>query len=106
MMEIRRLSNVVALGPKGWAGVPLQVALDEGTIGEDERAEVENAIVFFTVASLVHRRADLPAILDGASKLWGAQTTLLNATEFAASLPTSTKDASSGERAKASSIPS
>jgi hypothetical protein len=94
--EIRRLSSLILIQDTGWETVPLQEALDRSLLSEDDAAEVENAVTFFTVASAMHRRADLRAVLDGAVQLWGAQTTPLNSTEFAHSLRTSTAGASTG----------
>lgn len=105
MAEIRRLSNVLVPGPGGWETVPLQEAVDKGSMERIDASEVENAIVFFTVCSAMHRRSELPEILDGAAKLWGAQTTPLNCTGFAASLQTSTEEGSSGEKAEESLVP-
>lgn len=87
--EIRRLTNVIALGPNGWAPFPFAEAIAKGLVDADELSEVENAIVYFTVASAMHRKAELTAILAGAANLWGAQVTSSNTTEFAASLQTS-----------------
>lgn len=105
MAEIRRLANIIAPGPKGWAASPLQDAITHGTISAEDASEVENALVFFTVASSMHKRAELPAILNGVSKIWDAQTASLNCTGFASSLETSTVTANTGEKAIPSSIP-
>jgi len=105
--EIRRLSNVIAPSKdSGWQTYPLQEAINNKTISADDLAEVENAISFFTVASCLHRKQELKDFLDGAVSLWGAQTTLFNCTEYAASLTTSTGGASSGETPPVSSHPS
>ena len=97
--EMRRLTNVAVLGKDGrWEQLPLQVAVDRKLLSEEDRAEVENAIVFFTAASATLSRATRRAMLESAADLWLAQLSSLNSTEFAASLPTSTATASSGER--------
>jgi hypothetical protein len=107
MAEVRRLTNVVALDPTiGWTTLPYQDALDGGIVDPEDAAEVENAIVFFTVASAMHRRSEMGSIFDGLSSLWGAQTSSLNCMAFAASLPTSTETANTGARETPSSIPS
>lgn len=102
--EIRRLANVVAPAEQGWSVFPLQEAVDQKYFDERALSEAENALVYFTVASSMHRKSDLAEILDGAAQLWGAQTTALNSTAFKDSLPISTATASSGERA-GSSVP-
>lgn len=103
--EIRRLTTIIVPNGAGWQQVPLQIAVDMKHISAEDRQEVENAIVFFIVVSAMHRRADLPEILDGAVKLWGARTSSSNCTDFAASLRTSTEDESSGATAAVSSVP-
>lgn len=106
MNEVRRLSNVIMLGPAGWTTIPFQEAVDKKMIDDTDRSEVENAIVFFTVASLMHKKAELPAILGGAVSLWGGQITSSNCTEYASSLPTSTATENSGGTTAGSSVPS
>jgi hypothetical protein len=103
MNEIRRLTNVIMPGPKGWMTIPLEEGLRTNNIDAMDASEVENAIVFFTVCSIMHRKADLPDVLAIMSKLWGAQTTSSNCTEFSASLPTSIADENSGEKVPGSS---
>src|ERR1700741_5292633 len=73
--EIRRLTMVVAPGERGWQTVLIDDALRAGVITDDDVAEIMNIVVFFIVASSMHNRRDLPAMLDGASKLWGGSTT-------------------------------
>lgn len=106
MNEIRRLSNVIAIGDRGWETMPLDDAIARDVLGEDDLSEVENAIVFFIVASSMHKKTDLPAVLGGMGVLWDALTTSSNSTEYANSLKTSTRDEPTGETAKPSSIPS
>lgn len=97
--EIRRLTNVAVPGASGWTTVPYSEAITKGLISEDDAAEVDNAITFFIVASAMHIRSEVRTVVTEAAQLWGGRTTSLNSTEFAASLQTSTGDASSGARA-------
>jgi hypothetical protein len=88
--EIERLTNVVALEEgRGWIPVPYHEA--KSWLDADDRSEVDNAIAFFIIASAVMLRHMLPSVLGLMSSLWGAQTTSLNCTEYAASLATSTQ---------------
>ena len=106
LAEIRRLANaIVPIAAGGWEVVSLHEAISKGVINPDDAAEVDNALTFFTVASVMHKRADAAAILEGAGRLWGARVELLNSTELKNSLQTSTAPASTGEMAKPSSIP-
>lgn len=87
--EMRRLTNVVVLGPKGWASIPFEEAIANKKFSDDDYSEVENAVAFFTVASSMHKQKEAKTILTSAGDLWSAQVTPLNVTEYAASLPTS-----------------
>jgi hypothetical protein len=97
LLEMQRLANVVLPHPSGngWGTMPLHDAIDRELLDEDDVAEVEGVLAFFTCVSAMHTRAQLPAILAGMS-LWQAQTSSLNSTEFANSLQTSTPAESSG----------
>ena len=96
MAEIQRLSNVVAPGPGGWQTLPLYNAQKEGLLTAEEMREVEGQAVFFILTSALNKPKQIPVIMQGVSRLWGAQTTLSNSTEFAASLKTSTEAANTG----------
>jgi hypothetical protein len=108
LAEIHRLTNVKVLGAdgRGWDAIPYELAIRQGKLDEDTAAEVESLIVFFTVASWMHQKRELPTIYLTVFGLWNAQTTSLNCTEWTPSLPTSTATDSSGETATPSSIPS
>lgn len=88
--EIRRLTNVILPGDDGWTPIPLADAERMAKITSDDVAEVMNAAAFFIVASAMHRRNELSGILGGAARLWSAQVSSLNCTEYAATLPKST----------------
>ena len=104
--EISRLTNVLTPGDRGWEILPLEEAIKAGVIDEDDQSEIWNSLVYFTLASAMHRRAELGPLLNAALDLWGARTTSLNCTEFKDSLPTSTPTVNTGESLKPSSIPS
>lgn len=103
--EIRRLTNVIVPSPRGgWQHLPLQDAQAQGSITEDDAADIESAATFFTLASAMQHREGLIATTSGMQLLWGAQITSLNCTDFAAGLPISTETASSGEMGLTSSV--
>jgi hypothetical protein len=99
--EIRRCTMVALPGPSGWTPVPLQVAVDRKVIDDEDRREVENAIVFFIAVSATLNRAERKPMLESACGLWSAQLSSLNASAFVASLPRSTVTGSSGETSHA-----
>lgn len=106
--EIFRLTNVVMPKPDGgWGCVPFEDAIKmrvfEGY--EDELADVEGEIVYFMVASAMHRRKELREILDGLVSFWEVQPTSFSVTEFVSSLLTSTPAGNTGAKETPSSIP-
>lgn len=104
--EIRRLTNIVIATNDGWETVPFHEAVEKDMLDEEDASEVENAVCFFTVASSMHKKQDRETIARGAGKLWGAQISSLNFTDFTASLKTSTKAVASGANPKlVSSVP-
>ncbi len=102
--EIRRLTNVAVPGEGGWKSYPMQDAIDRSILDADDVSEVEGAVAFFTCASAMHKRDQLPAILGGMTSLWDARTTSLNFTDYLASLRTSTE--APGTTTTTSSVPS
>ena len=103
--EMRRLTSVILPTSAGWETVPYHEVVERGLIDADDISEVENALTFFIVASAMHQRKELPTILGGAARIWGAQISSLSITAFAASLPTSKETGSSGATDQAPSIP-
>lgn len=94
--EAHRLTNVAVPREKGgWETVPFEEA-SKTVLEKSDVSEIEGAIAFFTVASLIHRRAELREVMEGAAKVWGAQITSLGYTEFISSLPTSSTRESTG----------
>lgn len=106
MNEIRRLTNVVMPGESGWVTMPFDTVLKRDILDADDISEIENALVFFTVASAMHKKADRASILAGAGKMWDWQIESSNCTEYAKSLPTSSEIENTGETVPLSSIPS
>ncbi|MEX3914890.1 hypothetical protein AB4Y43_01400 [Paraburkholderia sp. BR10872] len=105
MNEIRRLTNVVLPAERGWTTMLYEDAVRNEAIDADTVSEVEGQIVFFTCVSWMHKAKEVKGLLQGVNEIWESQNTLLNSTEWANSLPTSTPGESSGETATALSIP-
>jgi hypothetical protein len=98
LAELHQRTNVFALGEKGWELRAFDEAKSSGLIDDDEAAEIDNAVVFFTLASRSHLKSQMEEV-RGALSLWKARTELLDCTAFRKSLPTSTVGASTGETA-------
>ena len=109
MAEIRRGTNVVVASLQGWQTVPYVVALQNGIFDAESVEEMEGAIVFFICASALLRGSRMKqklTILLGLMELQlGTQTTSLDSTAWAVSLPTSMPVESIGEMVPVSSIP-
>ena len=104
--EIRRLTNVIMPVDGRWNVIPFEDAIKSELLSEDDLSEVENALCFFTVASVMNKKTELRLILDGMSFAWGSLVSSLNCTDFAATLKTSTEGASFGKKMPLSFIPS
>ena len=98
MPEIKRLTNVMVAGKDQI--IPYGVVEQRNILDEDQRSEVENLLVFFTLASWIRLPEGLSngLGLEGLRQLWKAQTTSLELMAYMSSLKTSTKDASIGEK--------
>jgi hypothetical protein len=103
--EIIRLSNVLACTEQGWRSLPISEALKQGILDERDVEEAKGFITFFTCVSHIHKRSEISAILNLMGRVWDTQTTLLNATEFAASLPILTPAETFVATVPASSLP-
>jgi hypothetical protein len=100
MNEIKRLTNVVLPGVKGWETLPYDDATRTAKINADDAAEVDNALVFFTVGWWVYPKSRRAPALNGASKMWGGHCTSSSVTAFAAGLQTSTEEKNTGQDVK------
>jgi hypothetical protein len=100
MSEIKRLTNVGIAGKPDI--LPYSVVLQRNMIDEDQASEVENILVYFTLASWIRLPQGLSSGMgmDGLRQLWRVQTTSLDTTEFMRSLPTSTPVENTGEKSQ------
>ena len=96
LAEIHRLAMAIVPTPRGWEPMMLDEAVRAEHLDDEDVSEVDNAIVFFSLAWRMHAKAERVPVVNQAAKLWKASTTSLNSTEFAASLPTSSEPASTG----------
>lgn len=102
MNEVRRLTNAEF---PGQGNVPWSQVVSGKMLLEEDIEEVENAIVFFIVASSMYHRRDVEEMIGGAAKLWNARLEFSPNTASAPSSLTSKENASSGATAPPSSIP-
>ena len=90
--ELVRLSNVMVPSPEGWKTISLYEAAKSKAVSDDDYGEILNILVFFTLVSWMFRSGMIPALISTMAVMWDTQTTSLNCTDFAASLPMSTKE--------------
>ena len=102
MDEVRRLTMVTMPGGEQ---VPWAQVVSGKLLTDDDVAEVENAIVFFIVASSMYHRRDVEEMVGGAAKLWNARLESSGTTASPTSSQTSKETASSGATVKPSAIP-
>jgi hypothetical protein len=101
LQEIYRITNVImpkANNGGGWQTISFSEVKMKKLIDEQSLSEVENAIIFFIVASAVHLKSELPIATNGLKSIWNAQTISLNVTEYMNSLTTSTPIVNIGEK--------
>jgi len=102
LAEVTRLSNVIAPdNSNGWSTTTLRDAIDRSIITAEEKSEVMNLLVFFTVASLMPPKPDRKTIINGMGAIYELQITSFNSTAFATSLKTSNREESIGENPQA-----
>lgn len=99
MAEIRRHATFIGSTSEGFNPVPLSTAEKKGWLHEDERHDVENALVFFIVASALLPKKRKSLILRFLTSLRDVDISSLSATQYLDSLQNSTKDAPTGEMA-------
>jgi hypothetical protein len=100
IQEIYRLTYVLMVDPSTnkWTSKPFVEIKMKNLIDDETLREVENALVYFTVASAIHLKSELPTIMVGLSSIWGAQTTSLNAMDYCNSLTILNPDENTGEK--------
>jgi hypothetical protein len=97
--EIYRLTFVFMIDPatNKWKTFPYLEVKNKKMVDEDVLTEVENALIYFTVASAIHLKSELPIIMSGLSQIWGAQTTSLDPMAYCNSLTMPTQEEITGE---------
>lgn len=108
--DIHRRSTVLVPNEVGsMEVVPWTEAVAKKLFSEDDAREVDNALCFFTLASAMHKKAEMDEVEFALKIGWGAEMSSSTPMAYAASLKTSTTEDSTGENGqeteKRSSIP-
>lgn len=101
MAEIRRNATFIGATSEGFTPVPLATAEKKGWMHEEDRYDVENSLVFFTVASALLPTSRKAMTFHYLTLLRGGEASSLTATQYLDSLQNSTKDDATGETATA-----
>lgn len=104
LAEIKRLTTVLCAGPHGWDLLPVDIAIQQGKIDEEDWEEASSSLVFFTCHYSMAKKADRAKAADAMANFLSGSTTSSTPTEFAASLPNLTQVEPT--RQPVSSIPS
>lgn len=99
LTAIRQLTNVFVLDKGRWDMLQIEDAAKNGLLDEEDMAEVEGRLIFFTAGSRLFLRETRREMLEGAFQPWKAQIKSLNCTEFGNFLQTSTEAENSGATA-------
>ena len=99
--EAQRLTSIMLPSESGWQMHSFYDAKARNLIDKDDQSEIEAALIFFTLFSLMHRRSNRKVMLDIGMNLWGAQIVSLGSTEFMNSLSILSETENSGETAAA-----
>lgn len=97
LVEIRRLTSIIAPTPQGYAPMMVDLALSQGVLSAAEWKEAESNLVFFTCFYSLATSARQARLASSAASVLLGSTTSLTPTEYAASLKTSTASAISAE---------
>ncbi|EKM5742879.1 hypothetical protein PU345_002156 [Enterobacter kobei] len=92
---INGCTAILPVEGKGWKSIPLEVAIEQGTVDPDE---VLGEIVFFTCICGINKREQVPDLMSAVSGIWGSQVTSSDATAFANSLKTSPPEETTEEK--------
>jgi hypothetical protein len=98
LAEIWRSTYVLAPGKAGYDTIPLQEAFSNGIIDDEDIAEVQNLVCFFTLASWVHGRQERKGIYEIMTDS-GSEITSLSCTEWKPSSKTLKTDENTGAKA-------
>ncbi len=99
LLEIKRLTTILAPCANGWEAVPVDAAISQGIIDAEEWQEALSSIVFFTCHYALSRKAERRSMADATASILSASITSSSLTEYAGSLQKSTTAAPTAAKA-------
>lgn len=106
LADLKRLTLVLAPTGEGWDTLPVDKAISDGHLTDEQWEELEATLVFFTSAYALAPRSKRAAAAESTAGVLNASVTSLSPTEWIASTRTSTKGETTEQPAAASSVPS
>jgi hypothetical protein len=103
--EIKRLTTVLVPGPGGYETLPVDIAIAQGKLDDEDWSELEASLVFFTCLVQTARRSDREMVAKSSASVMGGSITSSPITAYTASLQTST-NAESTQNPESSPQPS
>lgn len=97
--EFERLTTIAYAGPDGQRQIPLQMAIANGILDDDDRAEILSEITFFSAVSRAAASGLRDSLLESTGKFRGWVYTSESFTAALASLKASTAPASTTKKA-------
>ncbi|GGA00489.1 hypothetical protein [Dyella caseinilytica] len=91
LLEIRRLTTILAPGSQGYETLPIDTAIQRGLLDEDDWRETESILVFFTFQYALEQKSKKRDMAMAIASVTKAVITSSTPTEFLNSLQTSTK---------------
>jgi hypothetical protein len=102
MAEIKRLTTILAPTSGGFQPIPVDAAIAQNLIDDEEWLEAESAIIFFTFNYWLSRKAIRGRQASATASVLKASVTSLSAMEFTASLQTSIQAETTSEKVASS----
>lgn len=103
--EIKRLTTILCPGPNGWEMLPVDAAVSNGKIDEEDWEEALSSVVFFTCHVAMARKVERQRTAKSTASFLKASITSSPLSDFVASLPKSTH-AETSAKPVVSSVPS
>jgi hypothetical protein len=95
--EIKRLTMILAAGPKGWQTLPVDEAIKQDVIEPSDWQEAESSIIFFCSAYCLARRQIRKAISEAIADILKGSITASSPLEWTASFQKSMKEEGSAK---------
>jgi hypothetical protein len=91
LAEIKRLTMILVPGTSGYESLPVDIAIAQGKMDEEDWSELEAGLTFFTCHVMPAKKSNRAGIASATASVLSGSIALSPVTAFIATLPTSTK---------------